>query len=102
MSDDQTPQKSNGPESVLRDGNLKANIWKRSGQNGDYFETSFAKTYQDKEGKLRDTQNFAAKDLLGISELAREAHHRSRELRREAFINKRSDRGNQHRDRSRD
>lgn len=81
------PQQSpnNGPEDTIRDGSLKATIWRRNGQNGDYFTTDFAKTYEDEEGKLKDSRSFGDQELLRISELARKAHDRNTELRREEF-----------------
>ncbi|MBL4839071.1 MAG: hypothetical protein JKY34_16000 [Kordiimonadaceae bacterium] len=84
-------EKNNGPVDTLRDGALKATIWKREGEKRDYFTTSFAKTYQDKEGNLKDGHSFGSNDLLGVAELARLAHQRSMELKREEFINARRD-----------
>lgn len=71
------------PTDTLRDGNLKATIWENHGKNGSYYTTSFARTYEDKNGNLRDTNSFSGTDLLRIAELAREAYTRSNELRRE-------------------
>tara|TARA_R110002096_G_scaffold153579_1_gene317457 strand:+ start:206 stop:580 length:375 start_codon:yes stop_codon:yes gene_type:complete len=86
----QQPSQTQGPEDTLRDGNLKATIWRQQGKERDFFTTSFAKTYTDKEGNLKDTQNFGKKDLLGIGELARRSNTRVSELDREAFRRQRS------------
>jgi len=82
----QAPQKSKGPVDTLRDGALKATIWRRQSETKDYFTTSFAKTYSDKEGALKDGHSFGQSDLLGVAELARLAHQRTAELKREDFI----------------
>ncbi|MEM7651525.1 MAG: hypothetical protein AAF204_05535 [Pseudomonadota bacterium] len=71
------------PADVLRDGALKATIWQNEGEKGPYFTTKLAKTYEDKNGNIRDTDNFGQNDLLRIAELARSAYARGNELRRE-------------------
>lgn len=78
----QTAQ-TNRPADTLRDGALKATIWKRQGESGDFYSTELARTYQDQEGKLHDTHSFSGNDLLRVSELAKGAYHRTNELRRE-------------------
>lgn len=81
MSDeDRTP-----PAEALREGPLKAAIWRNESESGAYHSVTLARTYKDKEGNLRDTSNFRAKDMLGLSELARRAHHEVHERDREAF-----------------
>jgi len=71
---------SKGPFEVLRDGFLKATIWKNEGEKGPYFTATFAKIY-DKDGKPVDGQNFTGSDLLRVSELAREAYSVIKEQR---------------------
>lgn len=80
----------NGPEDTIRDGSLKASIWRNEGDKGPYFTANFARTYKDDQGNLQDAQSFNAGDLLRVSELARQAHHRTNELRREAFKEQRT------------
>lgn len=75
----------NQPEAVLRDGNFKASIWRNEGDNGAFRSTTFARTYEDREGNLRDTHSFAGTDLLKVAELARGAYARSNEMRRAEF-----------------
>lgn len=106
MSDDQTndPSKNrpveNRPVENLREGPLKAAIWRNEGENGAYHSVTLARTYKDKDGELRDTNSFRAKDMLGLSELTRRAHHHSHDLDREAFKEQR--RNKQDQDRSPD
>ena len=85
MSDPQSP-KPNGPIETLRDGMLKASIFRNENENGAFFNTTFSKSYKDAEGIYHDTKNFAAGDLLRVSELGRQAHHRVSELRRDEAL----------------
>lgn len=72
------------PADTLRDGNLKASIWENQGDKGPFYTTTFSKTYEDKDGKLRDTNGFNKGDLLRIAELARSSYSRTHQLQREA------------------
>ena len=96
-----TDDTSNRPEKTLRDGSLKATVWRQQGKERDFFNTTFAKTYEDENGELKDSQNFGEKDLLGISELARQAHNEVKELRREAFNKHRNNNAQPSRQRTR-
>lgn len=81
-SQSQKPE-NNGPADVLRDGNIKATIWKNERENGPSFSTVFARTWQDEEGGYRDSHSFSGTELLRVSELARGAYTRTIELRQE-------------------
>lgn len=74
---------NNSPEDTLRDGSIKATIWRNEGDKGPYYTTTLARTYEDRSGKVKDSQSFSSGDLLKVGELARQAYHRSGELRRE-------------------
>jgi len=74
---------NHGPADVLRDGNIKATIWKNERENGPSFSTVFARTWQDEEGGYRDSHSFSGTELLRVSELARGAYTRTIELRQE-------------------
>lgn len=89
----------NQPESVLRDGNIKASIWRNEGDSGAFRSTTFARTYEDRDGNLRDTHSFAGTDLLKVAELARGAYARSNELRRAEFMEQRRGDGSSERGR---
>ncbi|MEM7668469.1 MAG: hypothetical protein AAF317_04860 [Pseudomonadota bacterium] len=69
------------PVDVIRDGAIKATIWENQGQKGTYLSTTFAKTYEDQNGDLKDTNTFTQSELLRVSELARKAYDRGNELR---------------------
>lgn len=79
----QQQPETNGPADVLRDGNIKATIWKNERENGPSFSTVFARTWQDEEGAYRDSHSFSGTELLRVSELARAAYVRTNELRQE-------------------
>lgn len=87
MSDDQNETRR--PEETLREGSLKAAIWRNESENGAYHSVTVARTYKDRDGNLQDTQSFRPKDMLGLSELARRAHHNAHELDREVFKERR-------------
>ncbi len=89
------------PEDTIRDRNLKATIWRNEGEKSPYHTTSFARTYEDERGELQDSHSFNSGELLRVSELARQAHHRVNELRREEFKEKRREEQDQERPRSR-
>jgi hypothetical protein len=76
-------QENNGPADVLRDGNIKATIWKNERENGPSYNTIFARTWQDESGAYRDSHSFSGTELLRVSELARGAYARMNELRQE-------------------
>lgn len=74
---------TNKPIETLRDGALKASVWKNEGEKGPYFTVTLAKTYKDEQGQYRDTQSFSGTEILRISELGRVAYHLTNDLRRE-------------------
>lgn len=62
------------PIEVLRDGAIKASIWRNEGDKGEFLTVTFARTYTDQNGDLKDTSAYTGRDLLVVSELAREAY----------------------------
>ncbi len=74
---------SNKPEFVVRDGALKATIWENRGEKRDYHTVTFAKTYEDPDGNLKDTNTFYQSELLRIAELGRETYGMINDLKRE-------------------
>lgn len=74
---------SNPPRDVMRDGNLKASIWRNEGEKGPFYSASLARTYKDQNGDLHDAHSFAGSELLRVAELARKAYDRTRELHRD-------------------
>lgn len=74
----------NAPLETFRDGRLKATVWQNVSENNETYHTvSLAKVYEDREGKLQETNSFSGSELLRVAELAREAHAFTLELRRD-------------------
>jgi hypothetical protein len=80
MSDDQnhapSQAPSRGPEDTLREGPLKATIWRNEGENGAYRTTEYTRSYQDKDGKWHDTHAMRESDNLPLRHLSGRAHDR--------------------------
>lgn len=102
---DQNPDNKPRPKNI-RDGDIKASIWRNESDKGVFHTVSLARTYEDKEGNLRDTNNYRGADLLRVAEVARQAYTRSRamdrEERRAAFKEARREPRNSNRSRDRD
>lgn len=75
----------NRPSDVIRDGNLKASIWRNEGENGISYATTIARTYKTEDGQYRETGSFAGTELLRVAELSRKAYERTNDLRREDY-----------------
>lgn len=75
----------NRPAEVIRDGNLKASIWRNEGENGASYATTIARTYKTEDGSYRESNSFAGTELLRVAELARKAYDRTNDLRREDY-----------------
>lgn len=43
------------PTETLREGSLKAAIWRNESENGAYHSVTVARTYKDRDGNLQDT-----------------------------------------------
>lgn len=84
---DQKPR----PVETLREGALKAAIWRNEGENGIYHAVTLSRGYKDQDGNLQDTASFRPKDMLGLAELTRQAHYHAYELDRAAFKEQRRD-----------
>lgn len=79
------------PEETLRDGNLKATIWRNGSEKGPFWSVTFSKTYKDERGNYQDSQSFSGTDLLRVAELSRDAYARTNQLRREHMQSQRND-----------
>ena len=73
---------NNKPIDTLRDGSLKATLWKNSSENGTFYSVNLARTYKDEAGNYQDSDSFSGSDLLRIARLAGKAYDRASELRR--------------------
>lgn len=75
----------NRPVDVIRDGNLKASIWRNEGENSVSYATTIGRTYKTDDGAYRETGSFSGTELLRVSELARKAYDRTNDLRRDDY-----------------
>jgi len=79
-------QENKKPVDTLRDGALKATIWKNTGENGDFYSVDLARIYT-KQGKngtpdtFHDTNSYSGTQLLQIARLADKAYDRVAKLR---------------------
>ena len=72
---------ANTPETTLRDGNLKATIWKNVGEKGAFYTVSLTRTYKDEGGDYHDSNSFSGSELLRIAHLAKRAYDATSDFR---------------------
>lgn len=72
---------ANTPIDTLRDGSLKAMIWKNHGEKGNFFTVTITRTYKDDAGNYHDSDSFSGTQLLQMRHLAGRAYDRVNELR---------------------
>lgn len=79
-----TSNEKNKPVETLRDGSIRATIWKNSSEKGDFYSVQITRTWQDDEGNYHDSDSFSGSQLLRVAHLAAKAYDRTAELRRDA------------------
>lgn len=72
---------NNKPVDTIRDGDLKATIWKNLGENGSFYSVDFSRTYQDAQGTYHDSHSFSGSEPLRLARLANLAYDAIAELR---------------------
>ena len=65
---------NNKPVNTIRDGALKATIWKNFGEKGNFYSVDFSRTYQDDQGNYHDSHSFSGSELLRIARMANLAY----------------------------
>ncbi len=78
-----TSNEKNKPVETIRDGSIKATIWRNSSEKGDFYSVQFTRTWQDDQGNYHDADSFSGSQLLRVAHLAAKAYDRTAELRRE-------------------
>ena len=68
------------PAFTLRDGTLKATIWKNDSDKGPWFSIDFTRGYRT-NGQWHDTHSIRGDDLLKLAFLAQEAYAKHLELK---------------------
>ena len=63
------------PIQELREGAVKAAVWRRSGRNGVYYQASFARLFRDATtGEWRESGSFGERDLENLAKVAAQAY----------------------------
>lgn len=63
----------NQPIDTIREGSLKATIWKNAGDNGDFYSVEISRTYKQGE-TFKDSHSFSGSELLRVARLAHIAY----------------------------
>lgn len=71
------------PEFDLRDGALRAAVWRQEGEYGDMFNTRITRIYTADDGEIRETSTLREKDLLPAAQLASKVYDGIRDLKRD-------------------
>ncbi len=72
---------ANKPTATLRDGRIKATIWKQDSEKGGFFRVNFTRGYKDDAGNWHDSDSFSGAELLRIAYLATKAYEATADLR---------------------
>jgi len=77
------------PEEQFKSGPVRAGVFLNPTQHGRMFSVNISRSYQDKDGNWKDSNNYGAKDLPHVSTVARRAHdycdlNRKKEVFKEA------------------
>lgn len=75
-----TVKSNNKPADTIRDGSLKATIWKNFSENGTFYSVEFSRTYKQGE-TFKDSHSFSGSEPLQLARLANKAYDRIAELR---------------------
>ena len=65
---------NNKPIDTIRDGSLKATIWKRTSEKSTFYSVELTRSYRDENGKWHDSKSFVGDELLRIARLANIAY----------------------------
>lgn len=68
------------PAATLRDGSLKATLWRKQSEKGVFFNVTLSRTYKD-GADYKDSNSFSGAELLRIARLAGQAYDLAGELR---------------------
>lgn len=79
-----TKETKQRPVETLRDGAIKAAIWRNESEKGAFFAVTFSRTYRNGDGNLKDTDSFSGTQLLQLARLADKAYDRAAKLTKAA------------------
>jgi hypothetical protein len=69
------------PAATIRDGALKATIWRNTGDKGEFHSVRFTRTWKDEQGHYHDGDSFSGAELLRLAHLATKAYDEFASLR---------------------
>ncbi|MEL6324105.1 MAG: hypothetical protein AAFQ84_07730 [Pseudomonadota bacterium] len=75
--------KKEKPVRTLRDGLLKAVIWRNEGEKGPFYSVQLLRAYQDDQETWHDVNSFSGGDILRIAHLTGHAYDAIAKLRGE-------------------
>lgn len=70
------------PVETIRDGAIKAAIWRNEGEKGAFFSVTVARTYKGEDGELHDSDSFSGTQLLQLARVLGKAYDRAGRLAR--------------------
>ena len=62
------------PALTLRDGAIKATIWKNQSENGEFYSVTLTRTYKDVDCNFHDVNSFTGAQNLQAAQLHIRAH----------------------------
>ncbi len=74
-------QENNKPVATLKDGLIKAVIWKNEGEKGVYHTTQYFRLYRDKQDQWQEINSFSRTENLQVARLALRAYDAISDLR---------------------
>ena len=69
------------PVAKLKDGLIFLNIWERPTDNGKFFSVTIERRYKNKDEEWASSRSLNEDDLLGTSELLKQAYKEIKRLR---------------------
>ena len=78
-----TTNANDKPIETIRDGSIKATIWKNFGDHGNFHTVQITRAWKDDQGNYHDGDSFSGSQLLRVAHLAAKAYDRSAEIRRD-------------------
>lgn len=69
------------PAATIRDGAIKATIWRNKGEKGDFHSVRFTRTWKDEQGNYHDSDSFTGAELLRVAHIATKAYEQLASLR---------------------
>lgn len=72
---------NNNPAATIRDGAIKATIWKNQGKKGGFYSVRITRAWKDKEGNYHYSRDFSNTELLIVSRIAGKVYDQVSQLR---------------------